>query len=436
MILDNVRLKSETADKIKSFKFKKIKLKKLSFQGVYDNWRKFRLSFYKKSLENKQGNLVNMSFREDQLNSDKNYEYSENRVLGKTKAIARLESKIKFLETGNYSTEEFVNNRAIKLKNTMMKNLRYNQNSLYSLPTDMKKAIFADDFGANAIEENKLPDTTEPVTIPASIEQEGNNTYTNTDSSNNEVETDSQIHVQDDTIDNNQELAPITADEVAEAIKNEMHKIRIDSNNGLSQSTNKFINEDGTYSMKKEDIEENFRITRIDNNIGDENTEKKSEIEASPISNTSESEKDPIEIQPTSNKENNDHGQDDEFTPLVVPEKDSTALDAPTEKESQVNALANNLNTLLERVRILSERREKLKEERAAVAETAIETDKNYADKVAELAQYAEFLESDCEATEKENSAKRAETMEKQAEIQAIEMMLGQNNQDIPQRRM
>lgn len=436
MILDNVRLKSETADKIKSFKFKKIKLKKLSFQGVYDNWRKFRLSFYKKSLENKQGNLVNMSFREDQLNSDKNYEYSENRVLGKTKAIARLESKIKFLETGNYSTEEFVNNRAIKLKNTMMKNLRYNQNSLYSLPTDMKKAIFADDFEANAIEENKLPDTTEPVTIPASIEQEGNNTYTNTDSSNNEVETDSQIHVQDDTIDNNQELAPITADEVAEAIKNEMHKIRIDSNNGLSQSTNKFINEDGTYSMKKEDIEENFRITRIDNNIGDENTEKKSEIEASPISNTSESEKDPIEIQPTSNKENNDHGQDDEFTPLVVPEKDSTALDAPTEKESQVNALANNLNTLLERVRILSERREKLKEERAAVAETAIETDKNYADKVAELAQYAEFLESDCEATEKENSAKRAETMEKQAEIQAIEMMLGQNNQDIPQRRM
>ena len=118
---------------------RKIKFKGISFTNISKRWNNFRLNRLKSKLIADKEKLVSMEFTNDQLT--KGREKTEQKIMRKTTAIAKLESKIQFLETGNYSTEEFVNSRAIKLKKTMMSNLVYNRDSLYGLTDEAANEI-------------------------------------------------------------------------------------------------------------------------------------------------------------------------------------------------------------------------------------------------------------------------------------------------------
>lgn len=289
--------------------FRKIKFKQLSFTNISDHFNKFRLDRLKSKLISNKEKLVSMEFKGSQLVPGNSREKVEKKVLNKTAAIARLESKINFLESGNYLTEEFVNSRAIKLKNVMMRNLEYNRENLYGLNEATKEAIINDEVEANinSTENQQASSTTstdkkpkDPIDaqmleqqeqIAAAVQkimaedqqkkQQAESVVENVTPvvENIPVEV-SQNLVEEETIVTPEEYQtsvadqmkkievtkPINAEELAEAINKEMQKIKVSSNNSTSAKVNKFINDDGTYRLKREDIDEDFRITRFDRN--------------------------------------------------------------------------------------------------------------------------------------------------------------------------
>ena len=286
---------------------RKIKFKGISFTNISKRWNNFRLNRLKSKLIADKEKLVNMEFTNDQLT--KGRETTEQKIMKKTTAIAKLESKIQFLETGNYSTEEFINSRAIKLKKVMMSNLVYNRDSLYGLTeaaaneivngpsvpeqpqepvvqtveNDMKEQqekiaqevqrIMAEQEAAvensveNAVEtpaepvkestqSEMIPEVAE-VEIPVSTEKESVAVETEMPQVEIPVEQVNKAEVFDAI---NEAMSAINVDEqiqreeINNAIEEEMDKIKVSSNESTIAKVNKFINEDGTYRLTRNDI--------------------------------------------------------------------------------------------------------------------------------------------------------------------------------------
>lgn len=279
---------------------RKIKFKQVSFTNISKRFHNFRLNRLKSKLISNKEKLVSMEFKESQLVPGSSRKKVEKKVLSKTAAIAKLESKINFLETGNYLTEEFVNSRAIKLKETMMKNLEYNSDNLYGVNENTKESII------NGTEEAKTetandskgsqPATATPKTkeeedidkqmleqqeqiaaavqkimaedeaakkaaVQSQVEQSNNTTGSDSEKQISQEDVSSAVNDEMNKID----VAPqINAEELAEAINEEMKKIKVSKSESTPAKVNKFINDDGTYRLKREDIDEDFRITRFD----------------------------------------------------------------------------------------------------------------------------------------------------------------------------
>lgn len=294
---------------------RKIKFKGISFTNISKRWNNFRLNRLKSKLIADKEKLVSMEFTNDQLT--KGRETTEQKIMKKTTAIAKLESKIQFLETGNYSTEEFVNSRAIKLKKTMMSNLVYNRDSLYGLTDEAaneivngpialepekpvvtstpeeeikaqqeklaqevqkimaeQEAVQESPVAETPVVENEKPveseTTSVPVEIPMPVVEE-------TPVAENVVDEPPKVEVPVESVNKtevydaiNEAMStinvdePVQREEIYNAIDEEMDKIKVSSNESTPAKVNKFINEDGTYRLRREDIPEEFRITRID----------------------------------------------------------------------------------------------------------------------------------------------------------------------------
>ena len=299
---------------------RKIKFKGISFTNISKRWNNFRLNRLKSKLIADKEKLVSMEFTNDQLT--KGRETTEQKIMRKTTAIAKLESKIQFLETGNYSTEEFVNSRAIKLKKTMMSNLVYNRDSLYGLTDEAANEIVngpiapepekpvvtstpEEDIKAQqeklaqevqkimaeqeAVQESPVVETpvaetpavenerpvesettSVPVEIPMPVVEE-------TPVAENVVDEPPKVEIPVESVNKtevydaiNEAMSainvdePVQREEIYNAIDEEMEKIKVSSNESTPAKVNKFINEDGTYRLRREDIPEEFRITRID----------------------------------------------------------------------------------------------------------------------------------------------------------------------------
>lgn len=293
---------------------RKIKFKGISFTNISKRWNNFRLNRLKSKLIAEKEKLVNMEFTNDQLT--KGRETTEQKIMKKTTAIAKLESKIQFLETGNYSTEEFVNSRAIKLKKTMMSNLVYNRDSLYGLTdeaaneivnglstSESEKTVVTSTPEADikeqqeklaqevqkimaeqeAVQEIQVEEKAEEV---AAVEETATETIPEEVSMpvvdevpvvENGVEETPKVEIPVESVNKtevydaiNEAMStisveePIQREEINNAIDEEMDKIKVSSNESAPAKVNKFINEDGTYRLRREDIPEEFRITRID----------------------------------------------------------------------------------------------------------------------------------------------------------------------------
>lgn len=498
MIFDRIELKDHDYGTVKkSSKVRKIKFKSVSFQNISRVWNNFRLKQLDKKLERAKEKTLNMEFGMGSFDRRTGEEMSkaESKILRKTTAIAKLEAKINFLQFGTEVTDDFVSSRAIKIKDNMMKNMRYNANAAYSIPDDKKAEIFAVeepttedviaaakkgvDDALNRIMKKKpvtpAKETTSqeaetaPVikaptkeeirkTVDEMFAEEQKRREQATEVSTETVVAQEEVREEvkkgldevkvtptvgkkevAETIDT--ELGKIDVvptvkkDDVADTIQDELSKIVVTKNQ--SNKVNPYINEDGTYRMKKEDIDEDFRVTRVamsdrEKRIEDmrnqhltvqtafvrsmqlikENLDKKAEEEKKQAAAKEEKTVTPAE--PVAREM-------PEVAPVRTPVEEVKALTAAVDKATTKDDLAS----IMESVTRLQKEQAAAKSREAEIAanEEALKAEKTKA--VEELLAYQASLQADVQTRTQGLTEREAHNNAMAQEIDSIRQVMG-----------
>lgn len=433
---------------------RKIKFKGISFKNILSRWNNFRINILKNRLAAKKENLVEMEFSGDQLTPGKKRDRLENKISRKTQAIARLESKINFLVNGEYYSEEFEDSRAIKLKSLMMKNLVYNRDSLYCVNEKAAEEIMSENSYSAVIDDTSEKIGARVREILAEKEAARKAAIEKTAPSTSET-VGAAIDEEADKIN----IIPVVSnDEVAAAIDTEMNKIKVEEPKTSVSSVNKFINEDGTYRLKREDIDEDFRITRFDRSKLQTNETIPNEVieepNIPPFNTTAEMRKKPdveaprkaitaiIEppkrefpkiILPTikENVEEKQTGEEvDRVVPVVVPERNNEVVRPVvknTEESAEVHADEReygDLGALMARVSILRAEKRTIDGKTAEAERKASSVNEAYREMMRRLSEYADSLEADCNASYREMSEVEKDSATKEAQINAMIQMM------------
>lgn len=462
---------------------RKIKFKQVSFTNISKRFYNFRLNRLKSKLISDKEKLVSMEFKESQLVPGSSRKKVEKKILNKTAAIAKLESKINFLETGNYLTEEFVNSRAIKLKETMMKNLEYNSDNLYGVNDTTKENIIN---GTEEVKPEKntgsigdqtaTTRSTEQAPDKQMLEQQeqiaetvrkimaedeknkSNEEQSQIEQSNNFMDTDSEKQISQEDVASavNNEMdkiavsPQINAEELAKAIDEEMKKIKVSQSESSPAKVNKFINDDGTYRLKREDIDEDFRITRFD----------RSRLPESGLTNNSEFQRTNIEpfgqsikrTAPSMNTPRKAVTQMPEVKKYVIspitpptikksfyeslkaeskPKKDETII-VPERKVSQEEKKAGynawNQGKLYKAIALRNELK-LLEGEEVAETRNSQNTDQRYGETLEQFDDYIKRLEQQCNTKYEKLQEMRQENSSREDEINAMIAIMEQGAQ-------
>lgn len=433
---------------------RKIKFKGISFKNILSRWNNFRINILKNRLAAKKENLVEMEFSGDQLTPGKKRDRLENKISRKTQAIARLESKINFLVNGEYYSEEFEDSRAIKLKSLMMKNLVYNRDSLYCVNEKAAEEIMSENSYSAVIDDTSEKIGARVREILAEKEAARKAAIEKTAPSTSET-VGAAI---DEEVDKINIIPVVSNDEVAAAIDTEMNKIKVEEPKTSVSSVNKFINEDGTYRLKREDIDEDFRITRFDRSKLQTNETIPNEVieepNIPPFNTTAEMRKKPdveaprkaitaiIEppkrefpkiILPTikENVEEKQTGEEvDRVVPVVVPERNNEVVRPVvknTEESVEVHADEReygDLGALMARVSILRAEKRTIDGKTAEAERKASSVNEAYREMMRRLSEYADSLEADCNASYREMSEVEKDSATKEAQINAMIQMM------------
>lgn len=449
MVRDDIELVDKKYFRIPLVKpSRKIKFKSISFKNILSRWNAFRLERLKRKLEDKKSDLVEMEFSAEQL---KNQEKVEKKVLRKTQAIAKLESKINFLESGNYHSEEFVDSRAIKLKSLMMKNLEYNKDSLYSVNEKTAEEIMTGQTVSEIVDEETARIAARVREILA--EKEAARKAAASAPVESEV-----------TTTEAESIPVVSSDEVAAAIDNEMNKIKVSSNESAPAKVNKFINEDGTYRLRREDIDEDFRITHFDRSKLPVVEEQ--EIDIPPFSETVRPRKkvdvdDPrkalTEIKETkihtfpeiilptirepiaATAENEPEEEDTRTVPVVVPERKSIkvkpvkkTIEHKAEEVTAGESTYGDLGALMARVNLLRSEKRTIESMTEETEKKATSVDEAHKEMMRRLSEYADSLEAECNASYEAMSQIKKEAAAKESQINAMIEIMGAAQEEQP----
>lgn len=454
---------------------RKIKFKGISFKNILSRWNNFRLERLKKKLAAQRENLVEMEFSGDQLTPGAKRDKVEKRVLRKTQAIVRLESKINFMENGDYYSEEFINSRAIKLKSLMMKNLVYNVDSLYCVNEVAAEEIMSGNIPDPAADQMRKKIGEDVRRILAEKEQAKKATATPSptpapvvDETVSKAETDAAI---DETIGAVDVKPVVSNDEIAAAIDSEMQKIKVSGNESTPAKVNKFINDDGTYRLRREDIDEEFRITRFDRSqlpVSEKTPVEMYTEPAIPPFNTTQRKKPDVKppckaltpitetkfhefpkiVMPTIKEkpvkvEIEVEAETERSVPIVVPDR-ATGAKKPVKPAgpSQIEVTVEvedygDPGTLIARVNLLRAEKQTIDNMAEAVQQKATSVDAAHRDMMRRLADYADSLEADCNASYQTMSLVEKNAATKEAQINAmIEIMAAvpQSTTDVKRR--
>lgn len=452
---------------------RKIKFKSISFKNILSRWNSFRASQLKKKIAAKKEKLVGMEFEGNDLVPGKKREKIEKKVLRKTQAIAKLESKLSFLETGKYHSEEFVGSRAIKLKDLMMKNLEYNRDSLYSVKEEAAEEIMTGKTVASIVDEEsekigarvreilakKEAERKKAAEASASVAENSHVSEISEDpGETTPVVEDSEVAAAIDRAMDDIDVIPVVSnDEVAAAIDTEMQKIKVSGNESSPAKVNQFINEDGTYRLRREDIDEDFRITRFDRSKlpVSETTpvETAEEPEIPPFSTTAAKRKAP-DVEPPRKalteiverakvtfppipmptiKEEFDKADTPEPTrvkPVVVPDRTPIRVKVvkkPVSVEVSVSESRSDygdFGALLARVNLLTAEKQTIENMTQEARQKADSVDSAHRETMRRLSEYADSLEADCNASYQSMSEIEKAAAQKEAQISAmIEIM-------------
>ena len=219
-----------------------IKTRKASFSSILSNFKKDVLKIRLNMMQNKA--------LYEKYESDMPYKKIQNKVTKDASAIARLEEKILFLSRDDIP-ENYVESRAIKIRDAMMANLTDNSKMVYSgtlfIGLENKNEIFGD-F------ENDISDL--PIVSD-------NGSLDNNDISINKVEDVVEPESVDEVTDNNDVLFEVNHSEesnldgrdinvvptdlerknIEDAITEEFANISLDNNNNTFDSNNVISNE-------------------------------------------------------------------------------------------------------------------------------------------------------------------------------------------------
>lgn len=228
---------------------RKIKFMQSSFiriKALYNRFFKnFRINHVINKLEKNKDKLASIEIPASDFQAEVGeISRGEQKITKLSNKIANLEAKLHFLTRGIKPAKEAVESRAIKLKNHMMKNFVYSSNSIYSVNPDIEKEIFEGNDNSSVIEEESV--------VPE------NNDATNLD--RNEIKSViDKTFEQEESNENN-----LNIDKNNEINENEdiPESIKVSRNGSAKAKTN--LNPDGTYHLKREEIDEELRITRVD----------------------------------------------------------------------------------------------------------------------------------------------------------------------------
>lgn len=216
---------------------RKIKFKNVSFTNIGKKFDEFRIGLLEKKLAKEKKKLVKDEFTNGDLKEKNGSSRAERIIARKSLAIARLEEKINFLSTGEEHSINKIDNRAIKLKDKMMQNLRYNTYGLYSVPEDTKAEIFKEETDKlnetmNTIQQNTPSDEE----IMSAIEQKVNE------------EAKEEVHLDSVEINN-----------IKAAVEESFNNIKSDGVSEVEENANDLNNElENTYVEDYEEKEENI----------------------------------------------------------------------------------------------------------------------------------------------------------------------------------
>ena len=141
-----IDIEDKTVKKDSRLSSNQIKTRQSSFKSISGYWRKFRISLLSKKLDKMKDELVTEKYKVD--SSKRLTEKSEEKIIKKTNAIANLEERIKILSREDVPSN-YVRNRAIKLRKSMIENLVANSRSAYSVGLDNYDKVFSDEVVSN-----------------------------------------------------------------------------------------------------------------------------------------------------------------------------------------------------------------------------------------------------------------------------------------------
>lgn len=306
-----------------------IRFKEGTFKNITGFWTKFRAERLSRKIEKEVENFKNMELSVNDVKPRVGQEsIGEAKVMKKAKAIARLEEKLNILY-GIPVNPNYVETRAIKLKDNMMKNVRYNSNNAYSLPDDKKDEIFTTtdtvekkletenntDFADKKVdkilseeeqkraleakkiindrkqeEENVRDDV---IVVPErEVKESVDKEFARQEAAYNQQQAEQELSrsdVQEAVDDNFDEIAKenasdqnnsndnnnnseIDREDIKRAVDEAINDIKVSKNSSSAARVEKYVNpkdgtyvrDDGTYRLRREDIDEDFRITKID----------------------------------------------------------------------------------------------------------------------------------------------------------------------------
>ena len=364
---------------------RKQKLRNVSFAAIGKKFDEFRAKRALKKLEKAEKQLVDTRLFQSEVKPKHGITTAERIINYRSEKVAKLESKINFLTTGEYPDKIAVKNRAIKLKKMMWKNFRLNSIGLYSIPAEVKNNILQENQKeqqenvVNEVKEDKkeTPTTQIKEEVPLVTEEEINSIKEAVqrkldetvkeeaqEVDVNKINENEMKSVVDDNFDKQKE--EITTDSILNKIENDLHNISIEDGLIKEESPIKPIQQMEKISLpviKPVTVKETAQKENVNDDIFSGDKAKKIEVKEEVVNQSKvEDRESPVVVEDRENAYEKVKEDENKLNDLYTKLGEVAINDTETAKEIR-NEIEQVENDFLENEEKLTEKERKQLEE-------------------------------------------------------------------------
>ena len=364
---------------------RKQKLRNVSFAAIGKKFDEFRAKRALKKLEKAEKQLVDTRLFQSEVKPKHGITTAERIINYRSEKVAKLESKINFLTTGEYPDKIAVKNRAIKLKEMMWKNFRLNSIGLYSIPAEVKNNILQEnqkEQQENVVKEVKEDKKETPTTqikeeVPLVTEEEINSIKEAVqrkldetvkeeaqEVDVNKINENEMKSVVDDNFDKQKE--EITTDSILNKIENDLHNISIEDGLIKEESPIKPIQQMKKISLpviKPVTVKETAQKENVNDDIFSGDKAKKIEVKEEVVNQSKvEDRESPVVVEDRENAYEKVKEDENKLNDLYTKLGEVAINDTETAKEIR-NEIEQVENDFLENEEKLTEKERKQLEE-------------------------------------------------------------------------